>query len=160
LLRTGDREVTVTQHGRRTLAVDDTSVRVGGESVRVLRVAGELDTATSDQLREGVAAAVGSVTAEGRPRPSGGPPLVVLDLDEVSFCDSRGLTSLLTAVSASARQGASLRFTARPPSAVQRLLARTGLDDLLPMHATLAEAVESVDTSRFEQEATGESPAS
>lgn len=146
----------MTQHGRRTLAVDDTSVRVGDESVRVLRVAGELDTATSDQLRDAVGTAVGAVTAGGGARPSGGPPLVVLDLDEVSFCDSRGLTSLLTAVTASARRGASLRFAAQPPSAVQRLLIRTGLDDLLPMYATLDEAVTSMDTSRFEQEATGE----
>ena len=91
---------------------------VGGDEARV-RVAGELDMETAPRLRQCLA----EVAAR---RPSS----VCLDLRDLQFIDSTGL-SLLVAAARQLPDGA-LRVTElRPP--VRRVFELTGVDSLLPV---------------------------
>ena len=88
-----------------------------GDSV-VVHVDGDIDVATSDQLRDDMSHLVDS-----------GPNLV-LDLTEVRFMDTIGINALLAARSAVRRHGGSLAVR-NPSNTVQRVLEVTGLYDLL-----------------------------
>jgi anti-sigma B factor antagonist len=93
-------------------------VRLGSETIVVL--SGELDVATAPILREALAPiefpAVGSV---------------VLDLDELSFIDARGLREILALHATCMSHSAALVI--RPgPRAVQRVFEVTGTDRFLP----------------------------
>jgi anti-anti-sigma factor len=86
-----------------------------------IRVAGELDMSTAPQLEETLSRELGA----GRS--------VLLDLSAVTFMDSSGLNTIVTA-SRSAVPG-KVVFTIGPTlsSQVQRVLEITGLRDLLPI---------------------------
>ncbi len=64
------------------------------------------------------------------PTPSGGPGAVYVDLEAVTFIDSRGLGALLAA-NERAREGAPPVFIYRPSEAVQRLLDVSGVRGVL-----------------------------
>jgi anti-sigma B factor antagonist len=66
-------------------------------------------------------------------------PIVIADLSATTFCDSSGLTALLKASQTAAARGGELRLAACRP-AVTRLLALTGMHDVLHVFAGLAEA--------------------
>ncbi|WP_330342408.1 STAS domain-containing protein [Streptomyces sp. NBC_00557] len=68
---------------------------------------------------------------------------VVLDLSAVSFCDSSGLNVLLWAWRQAAEAGAVLVLACVPP-ALQRTLTRTGVDSLLRVYGTVAEAENAI----------------
>jgi anti-anti-sigma factor len=93
----------------------------------VVHVAGEIDFTTADRLRETVGTAV--VAA--------GPPRVVLDLDQVTFCDSSGLGTLVAMWKDTRAAGGDL-LVARPPGICKRMLERTGLE----RHITIAPTLE------------------
>lgn len=106
---------------------------------------GELDAATAPELLEALSAAIpAAARAPGA--------IVVGDLDGVTFCDSRGLSTLVRATRAAARTGASLRLVAGADAAVARLLARTGMTDLLPLYPDVASAVAAEVPTPLEQE--------
>ncbi|MFF8643986.1 STAS domain-containing protein [Streptomyces sp. NPDC015345] len=69
-----------------------------------------------------------------------GPPHVVLDLAQVGFCDSSGLSALIGIWHAAREAGGSLGL-ADVPDRLMRMLAITGIDSLLTIHATAADAV-------------------
>jgi anti-sigma B factor antagonist len=105
----------------------DISTRVyGGHVVVALR--GELDTADGARA----AAAVTAVTHGGQ--------RVIVDLSALAFIDCRALGALL-GVQRLARQGGGDVLLAAPPERVLRLLALTGLGDVLGVHASVAAAV-------------------
>jgi anti-sigma B factor antagonist len=81
----------------------------------VLRIHGELDISTADQLRRAAGPYLG---AGGR---------LVLDLSRVTFCDSTGLAVLVGFHKRLAASGGRLELTAPVPR-VQHLLAITGLN--------------------------------
>jgi anti-anti-sigma factor len=88
----------------------------------VLRIRGELDISTADQLRR---AAAPYLAAEGR---------LVLDLSQVTFCDSTGLAVLVGFHKRLAAAGGGLELYA-PAQRVQHLLTITGLNRVFRVRA-------------------------
>lgn len=88
---------------------------VEADAVR-LQIAGELDVAVVDRLRDRIA----SVARPGE--------RVVLDLSRLSFIDSSGLNVLVTAFRQAQRDGWELRIEREMTRAVQRVIAMMGLD--------------------------------
>jgi anti-anti-sigma factor len=112
------------------------TVRVVRQAMDVvlLHVAGELDLLTAPRLRESVARALAE-----RPR------LLILDLTDVRFLGSAGLSVLINAHE-NARSDTRLRVVAGAP-AVLRPLDVTGLAATLSIHPTLGAAFTDVDVS-------------
>jgi len=84
----------------------------------VVHVDGDIDVATSDLLRADISQLVDS-----------GPNLI-LDLNEVSFMDTVGISALLATRSAVMEHGGSLAVR-NPSSTVRRVLEMTGLYTML-----------------------------
>lgn len=88
----------------------------------VLRIHGELDISTAEQLRRAVAP---YLTSTGR---------LVLDLSQVTFCDSTGLAVLVGFHKRLTAVGGGLELYA-PVQRVQHLLTITGLNRVFPVRA-------------------------
>ncbi len=84
----------------------------------MVHVGGGLDLATSGELRADMSELVGAGSA------------LVLDLTEVPFVDSIGISALLATRSAALEHGGSL-VVRNPTNVVRRALELTGLDRLL-----------------------------
>ncbi|MFC5663854.1 STAS domain-containing protein [Kitasatospora misakiensis] len=97
--------------------------------VRIVSVGGELDHDSADGLRTAL-----SVPPEGGPE--GGPDRILVDLAELSFCDSTGLNVLLRARQDAELAGVRLEI-AGPRPIVVRLFAVTGADSVLRIHPSL-----------------------
>jgi anti-sigma B factor antagonist len=100
--------------------------------VRVVAVRGELDIATSPQVRE-----VLSDAATDQVRP------LVIDLVECEFIDSTGLAALLHGAKP-AQNGESHVALVSPGGDVRRMLELTAIDQAIPVFETLEEAVTAV----------------
>ncbi|MFF4324465.1 STAS domain-containing protein [Streptomyces sp. NPDC001568] len=99
----------------------------------VLEITGDLDYATAPELR----------TALDRLTLVPG-QLLLLDLADLDFCDSTGITTLLAARNLATQHGAELALTAVPTNTL-RILAIIGLDRVFTIHpntttATTADA--------------------
>ncbi len=105
---------------------DITEHDVGG--LPVVSVAGEIDVATAPQLRKRLQ----RLSAEGR-------TTIVVDLLGVSFLDSTALGVLVGALRRCREAGGELRLAATHPR-VLRVFQITGLADVFPLHATVADA--------------------
>ncbi|HET9254059.1 MAG TPA: STAS domain-containing protein [Pseudonocardiaceae bacterium] len=105
--------------------------RVG--EAAVIRAEGELDTLTAPKL----AAALDTARREAEPG-----AMVVLDLSGVSFLSSAGLALLVTA---SADQAMALRVTGADHGVVGRAIRVTGVDKVLRMYRTVADALTGLD---------------
>lgn len=92
----------------------------------VLAVAGDLDLATAERLREQLNTVPGG-------------SVVVLDLKKVEFCDSAGLRVLLDAELRTRVGGGELRLAA-PSAALVRLFELTGVDGFIRVFATIGDA--------------------
>ncbi|WP_242882114.1 STAS domain-containing protein [Actinomadura litoris] len=100
-----------------------------GEYV-VVEIEGEIDNTTADLLREHAISVALSVAS----------PQIVLDMDQVSFCDSSGLGAMV-AIWKAVRVRCGVLMVARPPAICRRILERTGLDKRIPAFATLDRAL-------------------
>ena len=89
------------------------------DAVVRLAVRGEIDLATVDQLGDAIAQAVAGGCAE-----------VIVDLAEVSFCDSTGIGAIVQARNTAALEGATVQVI-NPRGAVYRVLDVTGMLDSL-----------------------------
>lgn len=96
--------------------------------VAVLRAAGEIDHDSQHVLADAAEQAISA----GRHR-------IVIDLTEVTFCDSGGLSLFVGLHKQTAGLGGQLRL-AGPQPPVAAVLKATYLDRLLPLHATAEEA--------------------
>ncbi|MFH8804320.1 STAS domain-containing protein [Streptomyces sp. NPDC017936] len=92
-------------------------------------VAGDVDTRTADTLRHEASGIIEQ-----------GCPHLVLDLSQVGFCDSAGLSALIGLWHAAQAVDGALRLAA-VPDRLMRMLVLTGVDAVLPVHATATEAV-------------------
>jgi anti-sigma B factor antagonist len=97
--------------------------------VAVLRLAGRLDLLSAAMVRQRLAEAV----AAGQHR-------LVVDLGEVPFIDSTGLTSLIGGLKAARQAGGDLRL-ARPSEQARTILRLTRLDRVLQPYPTVEEAL-------------------
>ncbi len=100
------------------------------DGAAVLSLSGELDIATAAELRHCMAEATASVH----------PPKVVVDLKAVGFCDSSGLSVLLTALSGAEAAGGVLVLSEVHPR-IKRVLSVTGLHKRFQVYDTVQEAV-------------------
>ena len=96
---------------------------------------GELDLATADRLTEWGYAAIGR-----------GPRVLLIDLAHVSFCDLRGLSSLVRIANQADRAGCRYGLLAAQPQVV-KLLRLTSLDQRLPLFATAGDALAQLMTT-------------
>jgi anti-sigma B factor antagonist len=94
----------------------------------VVSVAGEIDIATAAQFRERLASVIG-----------GGARRVVVDLSRVTFMASAGVAVLMGMHRVLAGQSGSL-VVAAPSPAVGRVLSLVGLDQVVPVTGSVAEA--------------------
>jgi len=110
----------------------------------------ELDVSTSDQDGRTVVAAVGEVdlfTAPGLDAEltrvvTGGATAVVVDLSGVDFLDSTGLSVIVKALKRVREAGGSLSVVVTSER-VAKVFRITGLDQILPVHPSLAAALEA-----------------
>lgn len=101
--------------------------------VGLVALAGELDMATAPRVREHLR----------RQRP--GPPVLVLDLTDVTFLGGAGITVLVEA----AHDGVgAVHVVAAPVGPVRRALRLTGVDTVLPVHGDVEVALAAVDAQR------------
>ncbi|MEU0251809.1 STAS domain-containing protein [Streptomyces sp. NPDC006184] len=68
------------------------------------------------------------------------PTYLVLDLSNIGFCDSTGLSVLIGIWHLMHQSGGSVAVVG-VPTRLQRMLTLTGVDELLPVHPTAADAV-------------------
>jgi anti-sigma B factor antagonist len=69
-----------------------------------------------------------------------GASVVIADLTKTVFCDSTGLGTLLRVQRQAATDGAQLRLAISPGGPVQRVFDLMGLDRLLPVYSSRAQA--------------------
>jgi anti-sigma B factor antagonist len=98
-------------------------------------IVGDVDVHTAPTLRSGAL----EIIQQGHPR-------LVLDLAPVGFCDSAGLSAIIGIWHAAQEAGGSLCLAA-VPDRLMRMLSMTGVDSLLPVHATTADAVAALTDS-------------
>jgi anti-sigma B factor antagonist len=96
----------------------------------VVAVAGELDLATTDGLAARLEEEVGLA-----------PRALVIDLRQLTFCAARGLSVVLDAAAAARAAGIPVAVVA-DGRAVLRPVRALGLEDVLPLHRTLADAAD------------------
>ena len=94
--------------------------------------AGEIDVTNADGLREALLAALNSDAAG-----------LVADLTGTTFLDSAGVTALVRASRRAADTGATFRLAATSLP-VLRVLSLVGIDRLIEVHPSVAEAVASL----------------
>ena len=101
------------------------------ESIAVVSANGEVDLATASQLSDGIEQAM-----------SKSPSAVVVDLSEVSFLASVGMSVLITA-RRKASNGAQLLVVADGPY-TRRPMELVGLDTSIPLFTDVAAAIASI----------------
>jgi len=98
-------------------------------TVSVVAVSGEIDYHSSPALRSDLLALI----EEGHSD-------LIMDMSAVEFCDSSGLSALISLWHRARAAGGSLTLTSIP-AAVDRLLSLTGLDQVLPASPTTQDAL-------------------
>jgi anti-sigma B factor antagonist len=97
----------------------------------VLRVAGELDFHTTPRFRE---------VLDKTDLDSGAG--LVVDATDLAYCDSTGISALVVAYQRAQAAGSPFGLAGLNPE-LMRLFRVTGLDEVLPFHPTVEEAVAS-----------------
>ncbi len=105
--------------------------RVNEGRAVVLRVDGEIDLATVEVLRVGLADAVAQSA-----------PLVVVDLDAVDFLGSVGLSALISAQEQATESGCRLVVAVSPRRPAMRTIQVTGLTELLSVTESVELAID------------------
>ena len=100
---------------------------------RVVVISGEIDLAVADDLRATLTKGVDSSTA------------LVIDMSEVTFIDSTGISALVAAARRARERGGWIRL-AGPQRSPRRVLTIAGVDSLLPIYDTVDEAVAADDS--------------
>jgi anti-anti-sigma factor len=98
----------------------------------VVTAAGEIDLTNAECLRDSLMSAFNA-----------GAAAVVVDLTATTFLDSAGVTALVRASRRATASEAALRVAVTAPS-VLRVLNLVGIDQLVPVHPSLAEALASL----------------
>lgn len=96
------------------------SQRANGGAVVHLAVAGEIDMASVDELQAAISDAVTRVDTS----------TVVIDLTDVSFCDSIGIGTLVRAHVEAAQHGTVVQIS-NPQRQIRRVFEITGVLDIL-----------------------------
>jgi anti-sigma B factor antagonist len=100
-------------------------------SVAVAALPDEIDITNADQTREQLLTIINH-----------GATVLVADMSRTTFCDSAGITALVRAFRRATEGGTKFRLVTTGP-AVLRVLEITGVDRLIDVFGTLAEALGS-----------------
>ncbi|MDL4813303.1 STAS domain-containing protein [Actinomadura opuntiae] len=98
------------------------------ERCTLVRVQGDIDVVSRARFEEALFEVVDS-----------GEPMVV-DMRQVTFCDSTGLNAIVAANRRAGERGTTVSLVALPPR-VQRVFRITGIDKFVPIYDTLREAI-------------------
>jgi anti-sigma B factor antagonist len=94
----------------------------------VVRVRGEIDVVSRERFEETMTEVLDA----------GGP--MVIDMRQVTFCDSTGLNSIVSAHRRALELGTAIALVALPPR-VRRVFRITAVDEFIPIYDTLREAI-------------------
>jgi anti-anti-sigma factor len=97
----------------------------------VVVLPGEIDVTNSGEVLEQLTGAL-----------SPGVETVIADLTSTSFCDSSGVHALVQSHELATAQDIELRLAVAPGGSVRRVLQLVGADHVVPVFATVAEAVQ------------------
>ena len=98
----------------------------------VMAVSGDVDLYVAGDLKDRLSEAADD-----------GASVLVLDFSQVTFVDSMGLGVLVGGMKRLRGQGGELHLVASRPE-LQRILEITGMDRIIPLHETLADALAAV----------------
>ena len=101
--------------------------------VGVISLPVEIDTSNADQVRDDLLSVLGH-----------GPSALIVDLGGTTFCDSAGVNALVRAHRRAVASHVAMRLAASAP-AVARVLAITGVDRLINVYPSVAEALPGPD---------------
>jgi anti-sigma B factor antagonist len=91
----------------------------------------EIDITNSDEVHQQLTAAL-----------SPGVDIVIADLTATSFCDSSGVHAIMHAHERAAAREVGLRLAVSPGGSVRRVLQLTGADHIMPVFASVQEAIQ------------------
>jgi anti-anti-sigma factor len=91
----------------------------------------EIDVTNADEVHERLGAALTS-----------GVDAVIADLTLTSFCDSSGVHAIMRTQERAATRDVELRLAVSPGGSVRRVLQLTGADRIMPVYATVSEAIQ------------------
>lgn len=112
----------------REVAMDFGISLMKDERCTLVRVQGDIDVVSRARFEE----ALFEVADAGEP--------MVVDMREVTFCDSTGLNAIVAANRRAGEHGGTVSLVALPPR-VQRVFRITGIDKFVPIYDTLREAI-------------------
>jgi anti-sigma B factor antagonist len=92
----------------------------------------EIDVTNSDEVYQQLTAAALSP----------GVGTVIADLTSTSFCDSSGVHAIMHAHERAAARDIGLRLAVSPGGSVRRVLQLTGADHVMPVFASVQEAIQ------------------
>ncbi|HYS97911.1 MAG TPA: STAS domain-containing protein [Candidatus Dormibacteraeota bacterium] len=107
----------------------EVETRTSGNGITVVAPTGRLDVAGAPALKEAISEVV-----------KNGPPRIVIDMEGVSFVDSTGLGSVISALKQVRGSQGELRLAA-PNQQARLVLELTTLDRVFPYYATVEEAL-------------------
>jgi anti-sigma B factor antagonist len=99
------------------------------DNLRVVEVAGEVDTSNVDELRSGA--------LDGFPNSAFG---LILDLRALSYIDSAGIALVFEVAERLGQRGQAVALVVQPSALIRHALDVTGIDDVAPIVATLEAA--------------------
>ena len=97
----------------------------------IVALPAEIDVTNSDEVHQQLVSVM-----------SAGVGTVIADLTVTAFCDSSGVHAIMRAHERAAARGMGMRLAVSPGGSVRRVLQLTGADKIMPVFATVAEAVE------------------
>jgi len=107
----------------------EVETRTADNGITVVAATGRLDVAGAPMLKEAISEVV-----------KNGPPRIVIDMGGVSFVDSTGLGSVISALKQIRGSQGELRLAA-PNQQARVVLELTTLDRVFPYYATVEEAL-------------------
>ena len=106
------------------------------DGILIVSVAGEIDLSNADDIRDQVVEAIG--TAHDR---------VALDLTGTTYLDSTGVRLLFDLATRMQARRRKLALVVTDRAIVRRVIVLTKLDEAVPVHASLGEAVAELSRS-------------
>jgi anti-sigma B factor antagonist len=97
----------------------------------------EIDVTNADEVHQQLIAAL-----------SPGVATVIADLTSTSFCDSSGVHAIVHANERASAREIGLRLAVSPDGSVRRVLQLTGADHIMPVFASVQEAIQGVQPVR------------
>ncbi|MBV9446314.1 MAG: STAS domain-containing protein [Streptosporangiaceae bacterium] len=111
------------------------TIRGNGEhqegDIVIVTLPAEIDVTNADEIREQLLSAANQ-----------GASVLVADMTQTTFCDSSGITALVRGFRRANENGTKFRLATTSP-AVLRVLEITGVDRLIDVYSTIAEALGS-----------------